>query len=194
MVAEAFRVDQVLGQWHDLAAAESNRHAVSPEQVDVPATVAERVDEFRRRHPECTVHEEYAADIPAIESEGIRIAEIVDNLVENAILHAGGGKWLGVTLSAAEATPVLPATATVNDNIPMQYDFRSVYATLMQNWFPGSASRQGNQLDLTQSQAWQRTREPGLIVSVLSAIRRLLFSKDTFRMPRYPGLIRFLME
>lgn len=32
-------------------------------------------------------------------------------------------------------TPVLPAVATVNDNIPMQYDFRSVYATLMQNWF-----------------------------------------------------------
>ena len=31
--------------------------------------------------------------------------------------------------------PTLPATATVNDNIPMQYDFRSVYATILQNWF-----------------------------------------------------------
>ncbi|MGB3235537.1 MAG: DUF1501 domain-containing protein, partial [Ferruginibacter sp.] len=31
-------------------------------------------------------------------------------------------------------TPDLPANATSNDNIPMQYDFRSVYATMLQDW------------------------------------------------------------
>lgn len=31
-------------------------------------------------------------------------------------------------------TPILPANASVNDNIPFQYDFRSVYATLLSNW------------------------------------------------------------
>ncbi len=31
--------------------------------------------------------------------------------------------------------PTLPASATVNDNVPMQYDFRSVYATLLEKWF-----------------------------------------------------------
>jgi uncharacterized protein (DUF1501 family) len=30
--------------------------------------------------------------------------------------------------------PVLPAIATVNDNIPMQHDFRSVYASVLTNW------------------------------------------------------------
>ena len=30
--------------------------------------------------------------------------------------------------------PTLPVNATVNDNIPMQYDFRSVYASLLENW------------------------------------------------------------
>ena len=30
--------------------------------------------------------------------------------------------------------PAIPANASVNDNIPMQYDFRSVYASLMQDW------------------------------------------------------------
>lgn len=30
--------------------------------------------------------------------------------------------------------PELPTTATVNDNIPMQYDFRSVYASILENW------------------------------------------------------------
>ena len=31
--------------------------------------------------------------------------------------------------------PEIPSTATGNDNIPHQYDFRSVYASLMENWF-----------------------------------------------------------
>ena len=30
--------------------------------------------------------------------------------------------------------PDIPATVNVNDNIPMQYDFRSVYASLLENW------------------------------------------------------------
>ncbi len=31
--------------------------------------------------------------------------------------------------------PTLPSSATVNDNIPMQYDFRSIYATILEKWF-----------------------------------------------------------
>lgn len=33
------------------------------------------------------------------------------------------------------ATPTMPDAASVNDNIPMQYDFRSVYASLLEQWF-----------------------------------------------------------
>jgi uncharacterized protein (DUF1501 family) len=33
------------------------------------------------------------------------------------------------------ANPTIPGTATVNDNVPMQYDFRSVYATMLEKWF-----------------------------------------------------------
>jgi hypothetical protein len=31
--------------------------------------------------------------------------------------------------------PVISASTNVNDNVPMQYDFRSVYATLLEKWF-----------------------------------------------------------
>jgi len=31
--------------------------------------------------------------------------------------------------------PIIPASPLVNDNIPMQYDFRSVYASLLKGWF-----------------------------------------------------------
>jgi len=32
-------------------------------------------------------------------------------------------------------TPAIPANATVNDNVAMQHDFRSLYATLLEQWF-----------------------------------------------------------
>jgi hypothetical protein len=31
-------------------------------------------------------------------------------------------------------TPIIPASVTVGDNIPYQYDFRSVYASILSNW------------------------------------------------------------
>lgn len=31
--------------------------------------------------------------------------------------------------------PSIPANASVNDNVPMQYDFRSIYSTLLEKWF-----------------------------------------------------------
>ncbi len=31
-------------------------------------------------------------------------------------------------------TPIIPANAAVGDNLPFQYDFRSVYATMLENW------------------------------------------------------------
>jgi len=31
--------------------------------------------------------------------------------------------------------PTIPTTATVNDNVPYQIDFRTVYGTILQNWF-----------------------------------------------------------
>lgn len=31
--------------------------------------------------------------------------------------------------------PIIPTAASGDDNIPMQYDFRSIYATILKNWF-----------------------------------------------------------
>ena len=33
------------------------------------------------------------------------------------------------------SNPTIPTSATVNDNVPMQYDFRSVYASILEQWF-----------------------------------------------------------
>jgi uncharacterized protein (DUF1501 family) len=41
----------------------------------------------------------------------------------------------GVTPGVTGHTPVLPANTNVNDNLDFQYDFRSVYSTMLDNWF-----------------------------------------------------------
>jgi uncharacterized protein (DUF1501 family) len=33
------------------------------------------------------------------------------------------------------SNPVIPDEVSVNDNVRMQHDFRSVYATILKNWF-----------------------------------------------------------
>jgi uncharacterized protein (DUF1501 family) len=38
--------------------------------------------------------------------------------------------------------PTIPANANVNDNVPYQYDFRTVYSTILQNWFCVNATGQ----------------------------------------------------
>jgi hypothetical protein len=40
-----------------------------------------------------------------------------------------------ITPGIVGTNPVLPAAATVNDNVAMQFDFRSVYSTVLKNWF-----------------------------------------------------------
>lgn len=38
------------------------------------------------------------------------------------------------------ANPTLPASATANDNIAMQYDYRMVYASILRDWFGASVT------------------------------------------------------
>jgi uncharacterized protein (DUF1501 family) len=52
-----------------------------------------------------------------------------------APLFLFGGKVQGGVLGN---NPAIPFMATANDNIPHQYDFRSVYATVLQDWFCAS--------------------------------------------------------
>lgn len=61
-------------------------------------------------------------------------------------------------------TPELPSSPTNTDNLPMQYDFRSVYASVLQRWFCMEASyleqvmlKDFQQLTLIQGQACSNT-------------------------------------
>lgn len=46
----------------------------------------------------------------------------------------------GVNAMVMGTSPLLPAAPTVNDNIPLQFDFRSVYTSILDDWFGASQS------------------------------------------------------
>jgi uncharacterized protein (DUF1501 family) len=41
----------------------------------------------------------------------------------------------GIRPGIVGQNPTWPANLTVNDNLPMQYDFRALYSTLLGKWF-----------------------------------------------------------
>lgn len=46
--------------------------------------------------------------------------------------------------------PTIPANATVNDNVPYQFDFRTIYANILINWFCVSSSTTETEILLKQ--------------------------------------------
>ena len=88
MVAEAWRLESVLTQWNELAAAESYRAVFASDPVEVSAAVAGRVEQFRSRHPGMRVDCAPVAPV-VIASDVGRIGEILDNLMENARKYGG---------------------------------------------------------------------------------------------------------
>jgi hypothetical protein len=71
--------------------------------------------------------------------------------------------------------PSIPANATVNDNIPFQYDFRSVYASILQKWFCVDESnlklilyKNFQSLNILKSVGCNFNNNPGTGVSIMN--------------------------
>jgi uncharacterized protein (DUF1501 family) len=76
---------------------------------------------------------------------GMTFSEFGRRIVSNASLGTDHGTaepviMFGTKVNAGimGTSPVLPATPTVNDNIPLQFDFRSVYSSVLKDWFGAS--------------------------------------------------------
>jgi uncharacterized protein (DUF1501 family) len=82
---------------------------------------------------------------------GLTVSEFGRRIKSNASLGTDHGVAAPVFLFGTQANggifganPALPASATVNDNIAMQYDFRMVYASILRLWFGASETAVNN--------------------------------------------------
>lgn len=82
---------------------------------------------------------------------GMTFSEFGRRIISNSALGTDHGTsepififGTGVQPGLTGTNPVIPANANVNDNLAMQYDFRSVYATVLSNWFCVSGDELSN--------------------------------------------------
>ena len=73
---------------------------------------------------------------------GMTFSEFGRRIKSNASLGTDHGSSLPVILFGSKVkgglvgtNPVIPASATSSDNLPMQHDFRSIYSSILKNWF-----------------------------------------------------------
>ena len=73
---------------------------------------------------------------------GMTFSEFGRRIISNSALGTDHGTSEPMFIFGTKAkagltgtNPVIPANANVNDNLAMQFDFRSVYASILQNWF-----------------------------------------------------------
>ena len=73
---------------------------------------------------------------------GMTFSEFGRRIKSNASYGTDHGSSLPVILFGSKVkgglvgtNPVIPANAGVNDNLPMQFDFRSIYTSILKNWF-----------------------------------------------------------
>jgi hypothetical protein len=78
---------------------------------------------------------------------GMTFSEFGRRIINNASMGTDHGvaapvMFFGAALAGGMigSSPNIPLNATVNDQVPMQYDFRQLYATVMQDWFCMSPS------------------------------------------------------
>lgn len=72
------------------------------EPVDVVDVVQESLDRFQPRLSEhaIDVHLNLQPDPAMVNGDHLMLLHVFDNLIENAVLHAGDGKWLAITVTA----------------------------------------------------------------------------------------------
>jgi uncharacterized protein (DUF1501 family) len=73
---------------------------------------------------------------------GMTFSEFGRRIISNASLGTDHGTAAPLFIFGSKVNggiygtnPIIPSSPTVNDNIPMQYDFRSIYTSILKNWF-----------------------------------------------------------
>ena len=128
----------------DLARLDAHQFSLAPRPIDAREVVAETVDAFRPQAEDIGLTIELSAnEAMPIDADPERLAQIVANLVENALKFATSSVTVGLTRSDGVAQ------ITVSDDGPgispedLPHVFQRLYASHRagSRWAPGSASR-----------------------------------------------------
>lgn len=94
---ETARLSEMVSHVLELAGMNAGAAVLGREDVDISTVVQEAVAQSRwMAGPELSVDVDVAPDLPHLRGDERALTRVVQNLVANAIRHAGAGKWVGV--------------------------------------------------------------------------------------------------
>jgi signal transduction histidine kinase len=85
---ESDRLRRIIDDFFDLAKLESSAFSLDRQPVDLVELLHEQVTALRIRHPDVAVDEEFD-DLPDLQTDASRVAQILGNLLENAAKDGG---------------------------------------------------------------------------------------------------------
>ncbi|HUR36048.1 MAG TPA: HAMP domain-containing sensor histidine kinase [Vicinamibacterales bacterium] len=82
------------------------------EPVDLTEVVQESIDRFQAQISErrIEVQLQVPSDPVTVNADHLMLRHVFDNVIENAITHAGRGRWLGITVTAAPSFTTVEVT------------------------------------------------------------------------------------
>lgn len=89
VVDEGLRLNSMIDRWLGVTEVYTGREAREPGAVDLVALVSRCVSLAAERHPALGLSAVFPDEAVHLVTDGSRVAEIFDNLVENAVRHAG---------------------------------------------------------------------------------------------------------
>jgi two-component system, OmpR family, phosphate regulon sensor histidine kinase PhoR len=97
------RLGSLLEDLLTLSRLEGDTKVLQIEMQDLNNIVRETLENFMDRKPEgCTIEVDLDTSIPSLKLDNMRISQILDNLLDNAVRHARGMKKIKVTTKAED--------------------------------------------------------------------------------------------
>ncbi len=94
---ETAHLSEMVSHVLELAGMNAGAAVLGREDVDLSTVIQEAVAQSRwMAGPELAVDVDVAPDLPQVRGDERALTRVVQNLVANAIRHAGAGKWVGV--------------------------------------------------------------------------------------------------
>lgn len=117
IAGQAIRLDRLVDELLDLARIEAGILLLDRDWIELPVLIADTVTKFEELHRGCRVELELAADLPLQYIDPIRLAQVLWNLLENALKYASSytsikveARWTRneVLIGVADRGPGIP--------------------------------------------------------------------------------------
>jgi signal transduction histidine kinase len=118
IAGQASRLDRLVDELLDLACIEAGLLLLDRDWIDLPVLIADTRAKFEELHSGCQVELDLAADLPLQYADPVRLAQVLWNLLENALKYASSctsikveASWTRdeVLIGVADRGPGIPA-------------------------------------------------------------------------------------